>query len=48
MNKEAAFLFVKFMTSEEVQLAMLEVGQIPVLKSLVANEKVTQNPIWSI
>lgn len=47
-NKEAAFEFAKFMTSEEVQLAMLEVGQIPVLKSLVANEKVTQNPIWSI
>lgn len=47
-NKEAAYEFVKFMTSEEVQLAMLEVGQIPVLKNLVTNSKVTENPIWSV
>lgn len=47
-NKEAAFEFLKFMTSEEVQLVMLEVGQIPVLKNLVTNSQVTENPIWSV
>lgn len=46
--KEASYEFLKFMTSEEVQLVMLDCGQIPVLKSLVTNEKVTSNPVWSI
>ena len=36
------------MTSEEVQLAMLESGQLPILKSLVENEAVTSNPVWSV
>jgi multiple sugar transport system substrate-binding protein len=47
-HKQEAYEFLEFMTSEEVQLAMLEVGQIPVLKSLVTNSKVTENPVWSI
>lgn len=47
-NKEAAYEFLQFMTSEDVQLAMLDVGQLPVLKSLVTNAKVTDNPVWSI
>ncbi len=47
-HQDAAYEFLKFMSSEEVQLAMLEVGQIPVLKDLVNNEKVTGNPVWSI
>ena len=34
-QKDAAYEFAKFMTSEEVQLAMLEAGQLPILKSLV-------------
>jgi multiple sugar transport system substrate-binding protein len=46
--KDASYEFLKFVTSEEVQLAMLDCGQIPVLKSLVSNEKVTGNPVWSI
>ncbi len=36
------------MTSEEVQLVMLGVGQLPVLKSLVNSKEVTENPVWSI
>ncbi len=47
-HPDAAYEFLKFMASEEVQLAMLEVGQLPVLKSLVTNEKVTGNPVWSV
>lgn len=47
-NQDAAYEFAKFMTSEDVQLAMLNVGQLPVLKSLVNNEAVTNNPVWSI
>jgi multiple sugar transport system substrate-binding protein len=47
-HKEASYEFLKFMTSEEIQLAMLDCGQIPVLKSLVSNEKVTGNPVWSV
>jgi multiple sugar transport system substrate-binding protein len=46
--KNEAYEFAKFMTSEEVQLAMLEVGQLPVLKSLVSNSAVTDNPVWSV
>lgn len=45
---DAAYEFCKFMTSEEVQLAMLESGQLPVLKSLVNNQKVTSNPVWAV
>jgi multiple sugar transport system substrate-binding protein len=46
--KNEAYAFAKFMDSEEVQLAMLEVGQLPVLKSLVDNPAVTDNPVWSV
>ena len=47
-QKDAAYEFAKFMTSEEVQLAMLQSGQLPILKSLVENEAVTSNPVWSV
>ncbi|MBN3490105.1 extracellular solute-binding protein [Acholeplasma equirhinis] len=47
-NKENAYEFVKFMTSEDVQLAMLTSGQIPVLKSLVNHEDVLSDPKWSV
>ena len=36
------------MTSEDVQLAMLEAGQLPILKSLVSSEAVQSNPVWSV
>ena len=47
-HQQAAYEFAKFMTSEEVQLAMLEAGQLPILKSLVGHEAVTSNPVWSV
>ncbi|MCE5187613.1 MAG: extracellular solute-binding protein [Eubacteriales bacterium] len=47
-HADAAYEFTKFMTSEAVQLAMLEKGQLPVLKSLVGNETVLNNPVWSV
>jgi len=43
-----SYEFLKFMTSEEVQLMMLESGQLPVLKSLVNNEKIQENEIWAV
>ncbi len=36
-NKEAALAFMRFMLSEEAQLAMGKVGQMPVLASLAGN-----------
>jgi multiple sugar transport system substrate-binding protein len=36
-NKEAALAFTRFMLSEEAQLAMGKVGQMPVLSSLAGN-----------
>ena len=47
-HQQAAYEFAKFMTSEAVQLAMLEAGQLPILKSLVGHEAVTSNPVWSV
>jgi multiple sugar transport system substrate-binding protein len=47
-KQQAAYEFAKFMLSEEVQLAMLKAGQIPVLKSLVNNAAITLNPVWSV
>ncbi len=47
-HTDAAYAFAKFMTGEAVQLAMLEKGQLPVLKSLVSNETVLNNPVWSV
>lgn len=37
-NKEAALAFMRFMLSEEAQIAMGKVGQMPVLKSLSGNQ----------
>ncbi|PKL00651.1 MAG: hypothetical protein CVV56_05000 [Tenericutes bacterium HGW-Tenericutes-1] len=47
-HPEAAYEFAKFMTSEAVQLAMLTVGQLPILKSLVTSDAVLANPKWSV
>ena len=47
-HQDAAYEFAKFMTSKEVQLAMLEVGQLPILKSLVDSDEVQSNPVWSV
>ena len=47
-KKDAAFEFVQFMLSEEVQLNLLEVGVIPTLKSLVENDAVKNDAKWSV
>lgn len=47
-HQEAAYEFAKFMTSPEAQLAMLEAGQLPILKSLVEDEAIQENPVWSV
>lgn len=47
-KKDAAFEFVQFMLSEEVQLKLLEVGVIPTLKSLVENDAVKNDAKWSV
>lgn len=47
-HPEEAYEFAKFMTSVKVQLAMLESGQLPVLKSLVNDKAVLDNPVWAV
>ncbi len=47
-HPKEAYEFAKFMTSVKVQLAMLESGQLPVLKSLVNDKAVLDNPVWSV
>jgi len=47
-HADAAYEFAKFMTSAEVQLAMLQSGQLPILKSLVNSKEVQANPVWSV
>ena len=41
-NQEAALAFTRFMLSEEAQLAMGKVGQMPVLKSLTGNAELPE------
>lgn len=47
-KQDAAFRFVTFMLSEEVQLELLKVGVIPTLKSCVDSEAVQADPKWSV
>ena len=47
-KQEAAFKFVQFMLSEEVQLKLLEVGVIPTLKSCADSDAVKNDPKWSV
>lgn len=47
-HPDEAYEFAKFMTSKEVQLAMLDAGQIPVLNSLSEDEKVKENEIYKV
>lgn len=47
-HADAAYEFAKFMTSPEAQLAMLQSGQLPILKSLVDSKEVQANPVWSV
>jgi multiple sugar transport system substrate-binding protein len=47
-NKEAAAEFVRFMLSEETQLAMSEVGQMPVLASLIESGAFDDHPFFGV
>lgn len=47
-HPEEAYAFAKFMTSADVQLAMLKAGQLPILKSLVDSLEVQSDPVWSV
>ena len=47
-KQEAAWQFVQFMMTEEVQLMLLEVGVIPTLKILRGSEQVQADPKWSV
>lgn len=47
-NPDAAYEFAKFLTSTEAQLALLQAGQLPILKSLVDSDEVQSNPVWSV
>lgn len=47
-QKDAAWVFTQFLLSEEVQLMMLSVGQIPVIKSAIESDSVTNDPVWSV
>lgn len=47
-NKEAAIEFVKYMLSEEVQMQLVSVGQMPVLKSAGDNTIIKDHPFFSI
>lgn len=41
-HQEAAYEFAKFMVSEEVQRAMLDAGQFPILKSLIEEKMASE------
>ena len=47
-HTDAAYEFAKFLTSTEAQLALLQAGQLPILKSLVDSDEVQSNPVWSV
>lgn len=47
-QKEAAYEFAKFLTTKEAQLAMLQAGQLPILKSLVSDPAIQENPVWAV
>ncbi len=47
-NKQAAAEFVRYMLSEETQLAMSGVGQMPVLKFLVESGAFDDHPFFGV
>jgi multiple sugar transport system substrate-binding protein len=47
-KQEAAWKFAQFMMTEDVQLALLQVGVIPTLKSCVESPQVLADPKWSV
>lgn len=47
-SKEAAIEFIRFLLSEEYQLKMAEVGQIPVLTSAINSEYMQNHPYYGV
>lgn len=47
-SKDAAVEFIRFLLSEEYQLKMAEVGQIPVLTSAVNSDYIQDHPYYGI
>jgi multiple sugar transport system substrate-binding protein len=47
-HKAEALEFMMYMLSEEVQLQMLSVGQVPVLKSAIASDTVANHPYIAV
>lgn len=47
-HPKEAFEFVKFLLSDEAQMIMASVGQMPVLKSAINNDQVKNNPVMSV
>jgi multiple sugar transport system substrate-binding protein len=47
-NKEAAAEFIRFMLSEETQLQLATVGQMPVLKSVIETDDIQEHPFFGI
>jgi multiple sugar transport system substrate-binding protein len=47
-KKEAALEFMKYMTSEETQLKLVSVGQMPVLKSAADSDTIKEHPYFGI
>jgi len=47
-NQDAAWTFTQFLLSEQAQLGMLSVGQLPVLTSAASSDQVKTNPVWSV
>ncbi|MDY6873283.1 MAG: extracellular solute-binding protein [Chloroflexota bacterium] len=47
-NKEAAFLFMDYLLSEEVQLKLSEAGQIPVLASAAESDTIQNHDFFGI
>lgn len=46
-NPEAAFEFIKFMLSEQVQMMMASKGQMPILKSAAEKDQIRNSPVYS-
>lgn len=47
-KKEAALEFMQYMTSEETQLKLVSVGQMPVLKSAADSDTIKEHPYFGI
>jgi multiple sugar transport system substrate-binding protein len=47
-NKEAAAEFIRFMLSEEIQLQLATVGQMPVLKSVIETDDIQGHPFFGV